>query len=142
MFVSRTINLLLPGWVFLIQQKCFCIRQHVLFNYSIFFQYVFFKSQRKTVIKEKGYVLDALETLTSLLSVFTSRRKLSDLFKRKNLETEMVENSKLLRATVSEKTFEILQWHFQLKAKCTSLFLHTCRNGNSPGYKGAYTITA
>lgn len=48
---------------------------------------------------EKWYVLDALETLNSLLSVFTSRRKLNDLFKKRNLETKMVK--KKFKATQS-----------------------------------------
>lgn len=44
------------------------------------------------MIKEKGYILNALKTLMSLLTVFTSR-KLSDLFKRRYLGTEIVEKN-------------------------------------------------
>lgn len=43
------------------------------------------------MIKEKGYVLNAFETLINFC--FTSRRKLSDLFKRRNLGAEIVENN-------------------------------------------------
>lgn len=94
MFVSHTINLPLPDWLFLIQQKCFCVRQHILFNYSIFFWYVFFKNQRKTVIRKKGYVLDALETLPPYFCFYLKKKiqwsEFSDsgkILKWENLET-------------------------------------------------------
>lgn len=99
-FVSHIINLSLPGWTFLIQQKCFCISQHILFNYPIFLQYIFAKTQGKTAIRENGYMIDALETLTSLLSVFTSRRKLSDHFKGETLALKWL---KIIKATWSRR---------------------------------------
>lgn len=55
------------------------------------------------MISKKGFVLDALKTLTSLLSIFTSRRKLSDLFKRRYSGTEIVEKNQSCFKTQFQK---------------------------------------
>lgn len=95
------------------------------------------------MIREKWYVSDALETLNSLLSVFTSTRKLNDLFKKRNLETKMVKkNLKPLRATVLERMLEVLPWHFPFKSEYTKFFLHIYRHGDSPSYRLVHTIIA